>query len=212
MIAAVPKSLKLLPKPGNWMNGLRRALGYALLVAVIWLLYVLQQQISSLGVVAALMGLLIIAIAVREMQGLWRWVIVITLSLMTIFGLNQLQQASASGIEQTTMQIDEIPALLEDGKSRYVVVTADWCLTCKYNERVVMKSDWFQNLIAEEGIELVVFDWTSPNPKIQTFLEKYGRVGIPFSMLISKDKFVVFPELLTEGNVREHFAKFKGAQ
>ena len=209
LLAILPAALRLFPQPGPWMMTLRRFLGYSLLLAVFWLMYVLQQQTSILFMFAVMAVLLGIFISLRELHGRRAWALVVALILSGVF----FAERAAIGIPGTQVQSSQfnetaLQESLRTGKLLYVVVTADWCLTCKYNEKFVMNSEWFQALLKLYAVEVVVYDWTTRDESIGAFLRAYDRVAIPFSMLISKDKNVVFPELLNRPNVEEHFQKF----
>jgi suppressor for copper-sensitivity B len=201
-----PQLLSWLPRPGRWMRKLKHFLGYSLLFAALWLLYLLHQQMGDLAVFVVLFFCLCIFVVLRELKHPVRWLLVLGLSFASVQMASGLSRKSVE--TSTSFSETQITERLNRGESLFVVVTADWCLTCKYNERVVMDSEWFKKRLRDEHIDLVVIDWTQRNPAVGEFLKKYGRVGIPFSMLINRDKFVVFPELLSRGLVEDYWRTF----
>ncbi len=102
---------------------------------------------------------------------------------------------------------ERLQALLKGDDALFVDITAEWCLTCKYNEQTVIYRDWFVQMLKAHRVKLIIVDWTRPNEKIAAYLQKHGRVGIPFSMLHSKNQSIVLPELLTKGNVEKAFGE-----
>jgi suppressor for copper-sensitivity B len=66
------------------------------------------------------------------------------------------------------------------GKSIFVDVTADWCVTCKYNEKVVLNDPEVMAELKRQSVVLMKADWTKRNPDIAAYLMKHGRAGIPF--------------------------------
>jgi thiol:disulfide interchange protein DsbD len=188
------------------MRKLKHFLGYSLLFAALWLLYLLHQQMGDLAVFVVLFFCLCIFVVLRELKHPVRWLLVLGLSFASVQMASGLSRKSVE--TSTSFSETQITERLNRGESLFVVVTADWCLTCKYNERVVMDSEWFKKRLRDEHIDLVVIDWTQRNPAVGEFLKKYGRVGIPFSMLINRDKFVVFPELLSRGLVEDYWRTF----
>jgi thiol:disulfide interchange protein len=89
-------------------------------------------------------------------------------------------------------------ALRAEGRTVFVDFTADWCLSCKVNERVALKSARVQQAFAEHEVAFLVGDWTRADPAITAVLERYGRSGVPL-YLVSRQgaEPVVLPQLLT---------------
>jgi len=218
IIFAHPSFIRFLPRPGNWMIAMKRWLAYSLLLAVLWLLYVLQQQAGVLSSLVIVGFSLLVFIGLRELRGLLRWLIV---AALLVFGLWNVQNFSSSSrrISQTEdlekqsyrerMSEAELRVLFQvDSRPIFLNITADWCLTCKYNEYSVLKTDWFQDIIETHQMRFINVDWTKRNPEIGKFLESYGRAGIPFSMIIGPDKKLLLPELLTRATVEKRIKEF----
>jgi suppressor for copper-sensitivity B len=201
-----PKILHVLPRPGMWMKRFKNFLGYSLLVSALWLLYVFGQQVGALSAFVVLAVALFIFILLSEIRNPIRWVFVIALISASIYF--QHTRTTENTPITTEFSEEQFESQLRTGQSLFVVITADWCLTCKYNEKLVLDTAWFRKKLADAKLKYVVYDWTQPNLAINTFLKKYGRVGIPFAMIIRRDKSVLLPELLTQSNVEEALQKF----
>ncbi len=203
-----PGFLKILPKPGAWMNKMKKLLALALFAAVVWLIFVLRHQTeaTSFYLNLALFGVTSgILLLVRTS---WRWLF-ISLVVALGVGLAETERREGSTKESVTPFSEAlIRQKLSEGQRLFVVVTADWCLTCKFNESTVTETDWFKDLLRENNLEMIVFDWTNPDERIATFLKSHGRVAIPFSMLISAEKKTVLPELLTRRLVNQAIEEF----
>ena len=78
--------------------------------------------------------------------------------------------------------------------------TADWCLTCKVNERLVLNSKEFISLVETGKIAYLVADWTKYDPEITAELEKYKRAGVPLYVYWSEgsDEVKILPAVLTK--------------
>ena len=96
--------------------------------------------------------------------------------------------------------------LVKEGKTVFIDITADWCLTCKVNKIFVIDTKEVSELFKKNNVIILRLDWTKPNEKIKQFLAFKGRYGIPFneiySPLIPDGK--IFPELLTVKVIREY--------
>ncbi len=95
---------------------------------------------------------------------------------------------------------ESIPLILKENKMVFLDITAKWCISCKVNKLLVLKDDDVQDFFNNNNIILMRGDWTLPNPKINDFLFKHGRSGIPFNAIFtnSKSKVIVLPELLSK--------------
>lgn len=207
-LLVAPSLLKILPKPGAWMDRFKNVLGYSLIASCLWLLSVLQQLSGTAAVYWLLGGCLGVFVLLKEFKSLARWLGI----ALFIFGSSWMAvnvPNSKADIEAVAkFSASELEGRVAKGDRLFVIITADWCLTCKYNERVVTDTSWFKEQVRTRNIELVTFDWTQPNEAIAVFLKKNGRVGIPFSMLIKKDKSIVLPELLSRSIVENALGEF----
>jgi thiol:disulfide interchange protein len=81
----------------------------------------------------------------------------------------------------------------------FVYFTADWCLTCKVNERGAMASAAVAEAFRERGIRVLAGDWTRGDPAIGRFLEAHGRSGVPLYLFYPRGggEPEVLPQILT---------------
>ncbi|HYN19339.1 MAG TPA: thioredoxin family protein, partial [Thermoanaerobaculia bacterium] len=95
-------------------------------------------------------------------------------------------------------------SLTSGGKLVFVDVTADWCFTCKVNERLVLETPEVSGTFAQHGVVPMKADWTNRNDEIATFLAEHGRYGIPFYLLYRPGQEPrVFSELLSKDGLIE---------
>jgi suppressor for copper-sensitivity B len=89
------------------------------------------------------------------------------------------------------------------GKTVLVDVTADWCLTCQANKKLVLDQDPVATRLLGAGVVAMKADWTNPDPAIAAFLERHGRYGIPFDIVYgpAAPEGIPLPELLTDADV-----------
>ena len=104
---------------------------------------------------------------------------------------------------------DTIPALIANGKTVLVDVTAEWCITCQVNKRLVLNQGAVHTAISDGRLIAMKADWTRPNPVIAAYLAKFGRYGIPFNAVYGPEApgGIPLPELLTEDIVTQAVAK-----
>jgi len=104
-----------------------------------------------------------------------------------------------------------IPEIIANNEIIFLDITADWCITCKFNKINVLNSKTVSDFFDSQEVTLIKADWTQPNEKINKFLKKYNKFGIPFNAFYSS-KFpegVVMNEILTEKQIFETYNKVK---
>ncbi len=127
--------------------------------------------------------------------------------LMTVL-IGQWAPAKSPEVDaQKVFQIfseERIAAAVGEGKTVFVDITADWCLNCKFNKRFTLSRPEIVKRLADQTKVLALRgDWSSPNPAITDFLNKYGRYGIPFNAVFgpAAPEGIMLPELLTEESI-----------
>jgi suppressor for copper-sensitivity B len=96
-----------------------------------------------------------------------------------------------------------IPSLVASGKTVFIDVTADWCLTCKANKTLVIDRAPVSASLNVPGTVAMIADWTRPDPKITAYLAKFDRYGIPLNVVYGPKapQGIALPELLTADSV-----------
>lgn len=227
LLSAQPRWISILPKPGGWMERLKQFMGFPLLATLLWLLSVLGGQKGVMGILWTASLLLCLAFAcwlygaffcnpastrARFLAGIF--------ALLSagggsyFFGSlfanlerpNSSTATSQEGIPWVAFSEKTLTLLLAEGKPVFIDFTADWCITCKFNERTAINTVAFRTLLAQKGIVPVKADWTNSDPEITTELRKFGRVGVPFYVYYpqgNKSEPVIFPEIITEAMLLE---------
>lgn len=218
-LAVLPRLADFLPKPGAWMDAFRQVLGFLLAAAAVWLFYVLSAQISSERLAFVQLSLMAMALAVWTMARLRGRPVAHRLAVLAVaaFCVATVSLASGSsaratqdGVHATALlswqPFDEAQAveLAAAGTPVFVDFTADWCLTCKANERAVIETEATAALFQEHGVVVMKGDWTNRDDTITEFLARHGRAAVPFYILYRPGGAThVFGEVLTRGALAE---------
>ncbi len=226
-VAAFPGLATRLPKPGHWMITLRRVLGFALAATGLWLLSVLYVQIGvdATAIVAGLMVIAGMALYARHRwpRSLGRagWAAATVVAFFAFLAPTLLPR-DTSGAEPPSsknlkgiwvpFEPEKITTLVVQGKTVFVDVTADWCITCQVNKAFVLSKGEVYKKLTSPGIVPMQADWTLPSDKIAAYLARFGRYGIPFDAVYGPGapKGILLPEILTNGAVLEALKKAKG--
>ena len=208
VLSAKPSLLSFLPKPGQWMETFKQFMAFPMWASALWLLWVLSSQVNSQEVIQVLLGALIITAGLwllekNKSESNWvKWMIRLPFVLLLISAL-WLVPTTYSDSDETQDQLAYTPQLLEDLRDENNLVflnfTADWCITCKVNEAVALKTSEVSKVLAEKNITYLEADWTRKDPIISKALEQYGRTGLPLYLLFpSEGDPLILPEILTE--------------
>jgi DsbC/DsbD-like thiol-disulfide interchange protein len=186
-----PPVVRFLPKPGPWMKLFKEIMAIPLVLTAAWLLWLVGQLGGMLVVAAVLIGCAVLCFAVwqsRSRKSRTRktgWTIaavVLVICSVWIYRQDGSQIKVADGIWR------EFRPGIEDkfkGEIVFIDFTADWCLACKVNEKVVLETDEIQKFFRDHKVVLIKGDWTQRNPEITKFLRKHERAGVPFYILFS---------------------------
>lgn len=231
LLSAQPGWMKILPKPGVWMERMKQFMGFPLMATLLWLLYILGNQKGLEGVIwaggfllcLALAGWMYGAFCGPFSSGRTRVVALVLIVLVVGWGgkyflaekfSNSVRAATSSenkgGIAWQSFSEKALQDLLNEGKPVFVDFTADWCISCKFNERTAIDVPAVREALTASGIVPMKADWTNANPEITAALKKFGRVGVPFYVIYPAgrpENPITLPEILTEKIVLDGLRK-----
>ncbi|GIT89686.1 suppressor for copper-sensitivity B [Jannaschia pagri] len=205
LVAARPGLVQRLPRPGAWMVHIRRVLGGLMVLAALWLVTVLAGAAgwTVAGGVAAAALVMVAALALRG-----RALPIGAAGLAAMVALTVVLPAAAPTPAQVSgawqpFERTQIATEVAAGRAVFVDVTADWCLTCKVNKRLVLDTDPVARALDAPEVTALRADWTRPNEGIANFLRDNGRFGIPFNAVYGPGApdGIPLPEILTEAAV-----------
>lgn len=216
VVAAVPAVALWLPRPGAWMVTLKRILGIALVATAIWLLWVLAAE-SDLAVAVAcgvFLAAAVIAFARVRRPALRRLATVGLLAAALVAPSLTSPSPLPAPADGFWRPFDEsrIAPLVAHGRTVFVDVTADWCLTCKVNASLALSPAAVRHQLAAPDVVAMRADWTRPSPAIARYLREFGRYGIPFNVVYGPGapQGVILPEILTPDIVLRSLARAEG--
>ena len=118
---------------------------------------------------------------------------------------NSARIKAADDVEAIAYSEEAIAKALANGSIVFVDFTADWCITCKVNERIAIDVVSTKTLFEREGVVFMVADWTLEDEAITKALARFGRVGVPLYLVYRPDlsEPIVLPQLLTPEIIRD---------
>ncbi len=205
LLSYLPQLHKNLPAPGAWMETFKQCLAFPLYLTSVWLLWVLGQQVGNFAVALVLVVAVTLAFLfwIKSKKPQWTPILYVSalLLLISILWHNQQQLAQQSNAKDSFWKpysAQTLNALRTQGEPIFVNLTADWCITCKFNEKVVFTTATLQTM-QDKGIHLLEGDWTNYNAEINTLLDQYGRGGVPLYLLFPAKpnaEGIILPQIL----------------
>lgn len=215
LLSYSPALARYLPQPGAWMETLKQLLAFPLYLTCIWLLWVLARQTGSDGAILILIGMLSLTFAAwlaqqvttsKSLQFSNRGLAIagLAFAIYTIVKIGDFQAGTSDNGQWEAYSPERLAELRSEGTPVFVDLTADWCITCKFNERVALNTEEVIKFAALNDIIMLQGDWTNEDPQISALLEEFGRSGVPLYLMYPAEANsppVVLPQILTESMV-----------
>ena len=213
LLSILPKGINFLPKPGPWMENVARFMGVPMFLTSLWLSWVVYRQTGLEGIIVLSFAALAILIAFIMLKAsssktsrIGLPLIALSFLITIIFVPNQTTNNNQDIDFGKRWSAEKVKQLREEEKRILLNFTADWCLTCKVNERLVFNSEDFVKLVETGEIEYLIADWTKYDPNITAELEKYKRAGVPLYLYWGEglDEVKILPSVLTKSILYDH--------
>lgn len=237
LIGMIPSALKLIPKPGEWMNIFKEVMGFVLLYIVYTMLKTTLALTSGAYLLNVIFFLILLGFALwlygrfvrNENSSATQWVFsflaiaVIVASAWYFLPLKPeyleaqtVQTANADGLTPAphapegwyVFSPELQKKLLDEGKPVFLDIGADWCKNCLTNEKTVLFTAAVMQDFKAKGVTLLRGDFTRKDPVLLKWIQDHDRAGVPFNALYIPGKDpILFPELISAKAVREALAQ-----
>ena len=217
-----PGLLKVLPKPGAWMEQFKVAMGFPMLATAMWLFWLTASRMGKAGVLWFGLFLVVLSLAAWiwgqfvQRSGRHRGIAMAVVLILIGSGYGYMLEANLHwrdpvGVVREKIQwqpwsLEAVAQARREGHPVLVDFTADWCLNCQLNKKTSLEIASTQEKLAELKTVNFIGDYTDADPAIGKQLQEYGRGGVPLVLIFPKDiskPAIVLPPLLTPAIVQK---------
>lgn len=206
LLSLFPSLIKVLPRPGAWMESFKQGMSFLLFATAGYLLWIYAAQIGLENLLPVVLGLSLLAFSFW-IYGRWSLPHLSTRTrliarILTLIGIliALLWMAPPSKHKELTWETwsrAKVVDSLKEGRPVFVDFTATWCATCQVNKKTAYTQE-VKNLFKKYNVLLLKGDKTSSNPPLDARLQELGRTAIPVNVLYVPGKeAIITPELLT---------------
>ena len=226
ILTFAPALMARLPRPGPWMDTLKKGLAFPMYGTAAWLVWVFSQQAGSIALGQVFAAAVLLGFAA------WLWghaqtrravgkpsLVALLAALLALAGAIALTALTAQatppaavatnaaptgpGLASEPWSPEKVAALQAEGRPVMVDFTAAWCVTCQVNEKVALSGAGVAQAFRDNNAVLLKADWTNRDATIAAALAEHGRAGVPLYLVYPAKGGppVILPQLLTEGMV-----------
>tara|TARA_R100001132_G_scaffold27474_1_gene33946 strand:+ start:4879 stop:7215 length:2337 start_codon:yes stop_codon:yes gene_type:complete len=195
IFSVFPKAINYLPKPGMWMVRFKEFSGIVLMGAVIFIISFLDESLTIPVLIMLLgitTGLWMIGSLYSHNSSFQKKMIVRTAALLLtagigLFGYN-MSQKSTNDLPWVPFNVAELQKLRTENKTILIDFSAEWCLTCKTNEKFALNTPETLELIKKHNVVPMYADYTDYSPTIKEWLDKFQSVSIPLTVIFPANR------------------------
>ena len=192
----IPKIVKLLPKPGEWMNNLKYFLGLLMLLSFVWISNLFKINYLLIFLFTSL----ILIFTCLKNKSKFTMITSLLFVITNIFFFSEKMNLRENKLIWEDYNDKSLESYLNENRFVLVDVTADWCVTCQFNKITTLNTKKLVDFLLQHEVLVIRADWTNKDKDIFDFIKRYNRYGIPVNIVYGpKNKEgILLPEILSK--------------
>ncbi len=192
----IPKIVKLLPKPGEWMNNLKYFLGLLMLLSFVWISNLFKINYLLIFLFTSL---ILISTCLKN-KSKFTMITSLLFVITNIFFFSEKMNLHKNKLIWEDYNDKSLESYLNENRFVLVDVTADWCVTCQFNKITTLNTKQLVDFLIQHEVLVIRADWTNKDKDIFDFIKRYNRYGIPVNIVYGpKNKEgILLPEILSK--------------
>ena len=192
----IPKIVKLLPKPGEWMNNLKYFLGLLMLLSFVWISNLFKINYLLIFLFTSL----ILIFTCLKNKSKFTVITSLLFVITNIFFFSEKMNLHKNKLIWEDYNDKSLESYLNENRFVLVDVTADWCVTCQFNKITTLNTKKLVDFLIQHEVLVIRADWTNKDKDIFDFIKRYNRYGIPVNIVYGpKNKEgILLPEILSK--------------
>ena len=192
----IPKIVKLLPKPGEWMNNLKYFLGLLMLLSFVWISNLFKINYLLIFLFTSL----ILIFTCLKNKSKFTMITSLLFVITNIFFFSEKMNLRENKLIWEDYNDKSLESYLNENRFVLVDVTADWCVTCQFNKITTLNTKKLVDFLIQHEVLVIRADWTNKDKDIFDFIKRYNRYGIPVNIVYGpKNKEgILLPEILSK--------------
>ena len=192
----IPKIVKLLPRPGKWMNNLKYFLGLLMLLSFVWISNLFKINFLLIFLFTSL----ILIFTCLKNKSKFTMITSLLFVITNIFFFSEKMNLHKNKLIWEDYNDKSLESYLNENRFVLVDVTADWCVTCQFNKITTLNTKKLVDFLIKHEVLVIRADWTNKDKDIFDFIKRYNRYGIPVNIVYGpKNKEgILLPEILSK--------------
>jgi thiol:disulfide interchange protein len=216
MIGMFPQLIRLLPKPGMWMDTFKQAMGFVLLGTVVFIFsfmdkdYLVPTFAMLIGIWAGCWWIGRTHLTAELGTKLLAWGQGIGFAAVVGWVCFTTLTPHPDVLKWEPFSSSAQAKLVESGKTVMVDFTADWCASCKVNLKFAINTEDVARVVRENGVVPMIADYTNVPDEISSALKSLHSKSIPVLAIFPADhpdQVYLLRDLITKGQVIDALKK-----
>ncbi|MCO6430080.1 MAG: thioredoxin family protein [Deltaproteobacteria bacterium] len=214
LLSFFPAALRLLPRPGEWMELFKKFMAFPLFATIAWLVWVFGKLSGDNSAFVLLLSLITLSVGFfilgtigpkqrsaksRRVCGvIGLGIVLLSIGAAASYSVEANEPANQDSLWR---EYDEhlVNAAIAEERPVFIDFTAAWCITCQVNKALVLSDAAVIEAFKRRDVLLLRGDWTRRSEKITAALLSYGYKSVPLYVLHNPAKRVpvIFPSVLS---------------